>query len=224
VKKRVFKVAIVLVSIIFVISGIIFSRLFILPTRTITSSMAIAELSKNELIYRSNVIVRGKVITRIGCEWDEPDMAVENNQNGTISTYYIVKVFEAYKGGEIITENVVVGVDGGQINRVVYKNLDSPEIKIGEEVILFLASVDRYPGITPSHMSNSYRILGYDQGKFALVDGGLYKNAFNNADSVIDLSIFSKELAYGINEYPLIRKPDLTAEEIAEINRQSMGE
>ena len=223
--KRVFTITIIsILSICFILAGVFISRAYVLPTKTVMSSMMIAGMSKNELIYKADLIIKGKVGNIISCEWSNPDNVLGTEINNDIKTYVSVEILEVYKGTPYNVNSVVVAIEGGQIGRTLYKNTSAPKLDVGDDVILFLDDKNKYPNLDYYPVKNSYSILGFRQGKYLLGDDNKYTAMVAGDDKTIDLSTFEDEISYALNEYALTRIPDLTKEEIAAINNQSMGE
>jgi hypothetical protein len=194
-----------------------------LPTKTIIGGYMVESLSKNELIYRADLIVKGTVKKIVGCEWSNPENVLGNDVINEIKTYYLIEIKEIFKGSSKEID-IVVETNGGKLDKTVYINNSSPKLIINEEVLLFLFDrteenhLDKYP------ITGSYGILGFKQGKYTLQQDGIYRTVLSNQENSININDFYTEINYAMNEYATTRRPDLTREEIREINRQSMGE
>ncbi len=143
------------------------------------SGQALALMQKlelNELTDQSDSIITG-TIAELNSQWD--------TEQGNIFTTVTVNVDSKIKGEEkpgIIT----VMIPGGTVDGITQIVSDTPEFRVGEEVVLFLNELPWYKIIfTGSASNNFYEMCGNFQGKFSIID--------NNA-SGIPLEEFEEEI------------------------------
>jgi hypothetical protein len=164
------------------------------------------------------------VTSIIGTRWSNPENVLGSEISNIIDTFYNVDIIETYKGVPVNTKTIILAADNGKIGNVRTHISGYPEFKVGDQVILFLVKnpikspLDFYP------YKDSYKIFGFSQGVY-FYDQVTSEYIFNKniEGGTIDLAKFYDEVKYGLEEYPKIRKPDLTKEEIDAINNGSMG-
>jgi len=129
----------------------------------ITDALMVA-LSTNKLTKGAQLVIRGKV---------EKKESLWSTNKEAIVTHVFVNISDVLKG-TIEEEQVLVEIDGGEVGDLGLKVSDTPEFKVGEEVILFLT-----PGA--SRVSGTInKIVGSGQGKYSIgVDGIARKDGFS---------------------------------------------
>ena len=106
-----------------------------------------------ELYEVSEIVIHGVV------ESSEVDATFFSN----LHTRYTINVNEVLKGNQ--SDSIVVTQDGGLYEGRIYRVKDEPLMKVGEEVVLYLAY---------SPYAESYKIFGGPQGRFNIKHGKIY--------------------------------------------------
>lgn len=88
---------------------------------------------------------------------------VDATFKSNIHTMHTINVIEVLKGNN--TDSIVVRQDGGVYNGETIRVKDEPMMKVGDELVLYLA-------YNPS--AESYVVMGGPQGRFLIQDGKLY--------------------------------------------------
>lgn len=131
------------------------------------------ELSYEDLVDRSNVILMGTVKEILPSKWNtldgkRPNKSIEDfDSRDEIYTDVVVKVDE-YLKNSMPSKEIIVRVLGGTVGEDTMIVEDVSSFKSGEKVLLYL-SEDTYPhtmDIGPEH----FVVTGY--GKFKLTDDG----------------------------------------------------
>lgn len=158
---------------------------FDFATKKINSSGIFGEpsvFSKNDLVYQSDIIVRGVV-----------DEILPSKRYGSVlCTNCSIKISDIYKG-EVKEEKVLVLIQRGYDENGIYiKDELEPEFLYGEEVILFLYKVKDIK----VNDENSYRLVGSMQGKYSPSDNSNneFVNKYNWAKWTIKPNNFRDEI------------------------------
>ena len=135
----------------------------------------------------SDIVVRATV-TQKG-ELYMPDMSLPQKYSQpdyVPRTDYTLEVSEVYKGNP--AENIIVRVMGGTYDGIEYKLDRDPELKVGDEYVLFLREGDMYK---KSEDDLHYEILAVSAGCFKVENGvvkdnGLLMGDFNDLLNFLD--------------------------------------
>ena len=135
----------------------------------------------------SDIVVRATV-TQKG-ELYMPDMSLPQKYgppDNIPRTDYTLEVSEVYKGSP--GDNVIVRVEGGTYDGIEYKLDRDPDLKVGDEYVLFLREGDMYK---KSEDDLHYEILAVSAGCFKLENGvvkdnGLLMGDFNDLLNFLD--------------------------------------
>lgn len=154
---------------------------------TVILSGSYGAIDYNGLINDSDIIVKG-VITQKG-ELYMPDMSLPQKYgppDNIPRTDYTLEVSEVYKGNP--SDNVIVRVEGGVYDGIEYKLDRDPDLKVGDEYLLFLREGDMYK---KSADDLHYEILAVSAGCFKVENGvvkdnGLLKGDFNDLLNFLD--------------------------------------
>ena len=135
----------------------------------------------------SDIVVRATV-TQKG-ELYMPDMSLPQKYgppDNIPRTDYTLEVSEVYKGSP--GDNVIVRVEGGTYDGIEYKLDRDPDLKVGDEYVLFLREGDMYK---KSEDDLHYEILAVSAGCFKVENGvvkdnGLLMGDFNDLLNFLD--------------------------------------
>ena len=135
----------------------------------------------------SDIVVRATV-TQKG-ELYMPDMSLPQKYgppDNNPRTDYTLEVSEVYKGSP--GDNVIVRVEGGTYDGIEYKLDRDPDLKVGDEYVLFLREGDMYK---KSEDDLHYEILAVSAGCFKVENGvvkdnGLLMGDFNDLLAFLD--------------------------------------
>jgi hypothetical protein len=123
------------------IAGLV-SALATLPGSTLR------QLSLNELVVQSTMIVRGKA-----------QATSAMNRGSLIFTHYTVQVSETYKGSAQPGSQIDIGVPGGTLNGAVQRFAGAPTLSPTQDYVLFLWTSKT--GLT--------QVIGLSQGLFSVI-------------------------------------------------------
>lgn len=154
---------------ILVIALLCLMSVFFLSSR---SSALMVGLSTEELAETSEVVVKGKVV-KIKSYWSE--------DGDTIFTKAHIRIQSIIKGN-VIGKNIIAEYEGGEVGDAGIIVSDTPRLKKGEKVILFLK-----PKKIKSN--NVYEIVGDAQGKYTVGNDGIarrYGFCVVNKEDIID--------------------------------------
>jgi hypothetical protein len=164
--------------------------------------------SKNDLVYRSNIIIRGVV----------DGILPSKLYSGALYTDCSIKILDVYKG-EVEDEKVLVRLARGYDENEIYiKDALEPDFLYGEEVILFLSKGNN----TESPDEKYYRLVGSVQGKYIRSDNSSdeFISKLNLAKWTITLNNFRDEVKYELEKAKF--RP--TREEIRQNNEKVIGQ
>ena len=113
---------------------------------SLLSASTLRQLSLNDLILQSTMIVRGTV---------QPGAPAL--RGSMIFTHYTVQVEETYKGSA--ATQIDIGVPGGTVNGVIQKYAGTPALVPGQDYVLFLWTSKT--GLT--------QVIGLSQGLFSVI-------------------------------------------------------
>lgn len=141
------------------------------PTEIIIAGM-VGEISEQELILNSDIIVEGTVKEIKESKWSNPGMKAEGKRN-VLQTDIVVTVSELLSG-EYNNKDVVVRIDKGYDKKenVKYTSDGYPDFELGEHVLLFL-SRDDGDLVTDE---DYFVLTGMYQGKWNVEDNGVVAN------------------------------------------------
>ncbi len=136
------------------------------------------EVTEQELILNSDLIIRGNVLEIGKSKWSNPNM-IEGKRN-ILQTDITVKIDEILSG-EYIPQNVVVRIDKGYDKKSNTKVESSgyPDFEIGEKVVLFL-SRDDGDLVTDE---DYFVLTGMKNGKWILNSENQISSKMNSAKS-----------------------------------------
>ena len=155
---------------------------------TVILSGSYGAIDYNGLINDSDIIVKG-VITQKG-ELYMPDMSLPQKYgppDNIPRTDYTLEVSEVYKGSP--GDNVIVRVEGGVYNGIEYKLDRDPDLKVGDEYVLFLREGDMYK---KSEDDLHYEIIQVSAGCYpvseddTISDNGIINGDFNDLLNFLD--------------------------------------
>ncbi len=141
------------------------------PTEIIITGM-VGEISEQQLILNSDIIVDGKVKEIKESKWSNPGMKIEGKRN-VLQTDIVVTISELLSG-KYNNRDVVVRIDKGydKKERVKYISDGYPDFEVGEHVLLFL-SRDDGDLVTDE---DYFVLTGMFQGKWNVEDNGVIAN------------------------------------------------
>lgn len=108
-------------------------------------------LSLEELATESTAIVRARVLDR-SAAWDD--------ERKRIYTTTVLEVVESVYSATPLGREVRVRTLGGEVGEVGMKVAGTPDLKLGEEVLLFLRPDAKVP--------TSFAVIGMNQGRFSM--------------------------------------------------------
>lgn len=108
-------------------------------------------LSLEELATESTAIVRARVLDR-SAAWDD--------ERKRIYTTTVLEVVESVYSAAPLGREIRVRTLGGEVGEVGMKVAGTPELKLGEEVLLFLRPDGKVP--------TSFAVIGMNQGRFSM--------------------------------------------------------
>ncbi len=155
---------------------------------TVILSGSYGAIDYNGLINDSDIIVKG-VITQKG-ELYMPDMSLPQKYgppDNIPRTDYTLEVSEVYKGNP--SDNVIVRVEGGVYDGIEYKLDRDPDLKVGDEYLLFLREGDMYK---KSADDLHYEIIQVSAGCYpvsdddTISDNGIINGDFNDLLDFLD--------------------------------------
>ena len=155
---------------------------------TVILSGSYGAIDYNGLINDSDIIVKG-VITQKG-ELYMPDMSLPQKYSQpdyVPRTDYTLEVSEVYKGSP--AENIIVRVMGGTYDGIEYKLDRDPDLKVGDEYLLFLREGDMYK---KSADDLHYEIIQVSAGCYpvsdddTISDNGIINGDFNDLLDFLD--------------------------------------
>ena len=134
-----------------------------------------------DIVVRATVTQKGELYM--------PDMSLPQKYSQpdyVPRTDYTLEVSEVYKGNP--AENIIVRVMGGTYDGIEYKLDRDPELKVGDEYVLFLREGDMYK---KSEDDLHYEILAVSAGCFKVENGvvkdnGLLMGDFNDLLNFLD--------------------------------------
>ena len=134
-----------------------------------------------DIVVRATVTQKGELYM--------PDMSLPQKYSQpdyVPRTDYTLEVSEVYKGNP--AENIIVRVMGGTYDGIEYKLDRDPELKVGDEYVLFLREGDMYK---KSEDDLHYEILAVSAGCFKVENGvvkdnGLLMGDFNDLLAFLD--------------------------------------
>lgn len=119
----------------------------------------------NEIIEGADVIISGTVSDILP---SEEGPVLRDNDDTFIYTDVIINVNTCYKG-QVEDDTIAIRTRGGRIGNNVLVDKNCPEIKIGEQVVLYLADFDIGKPPEGMSMESLYKVYT-TQGK-ALIQG-----------------------------------------------------
>ncbi len=136
----------------------------------IQASWSYAYSDVQELADKSDLIIKGKVISSVTLE-------NEFSNNDLIFTSHTVEVIEVVKG-YVETKNIEIYQTGGETKNVFSSVVDDPLFKEGDIMVLFLRKSDT--------VVNRYIVLGGPQGRFMVNDDAVYSMSeyLDQSDSI----------------------------------------
>jgi hypothetical protein len=154
---------------------------------SVVMSGVYGEVYADTIDDESDIVVRATV-TQKG-ELYMPDMSLPQKYSQpdyVPRTDYTLEVSEVYKGSP--AENIIVRVMGGTYDGIEYKLDRDPDLKVGDEYLLFLREGDMYK---KSADDLHYEILAVSAGCFKVENGvvkdnGLLKGDFNDLLNFLD--------------------------------------
>lgn len=206
----------------FILGGIGF---FLYPkTQTMHVSGTIAEKSKTDLIVDSDVIIRGSVNELLPSKWSNPGFKKGNNIRNILQTDVSINIKDIFKGTPYNNESILVRIDKGGLEKIVFVSDGYPDFQAGEEVILFLSKDD---SDVANPKDNYYVLTGMSQGAFKL-DKNIssdkeFASAFADSKDRIHLSTFKEEIKTVLEHEKLNPKTKMTPEEIRRQNEKVFG-
>lgn len=160
----------------------------------IYTSITKIKLTQEELIDRADLILRGKVLKKVGMNMTNPDGTLKSSDGYRISnqliTEYAVEISEFYKGdyeGETINIKIACGnglspeliLYGENETSVLAKKIELPDFEVGEECVLLLTQYEMQPAWASGYYpTDSYGYLEPDG------DGNFSNNDFNSPMTV----------------------------------------
>lgn len=114
-----------------------------------SSATVLIKKSIAEMAYESPLIISGDIVD-----------AWADDSGGTISSFAVVDIEESFKGATT-SPTVLVKMPGGQIGDLSVEVPSSPDLRVGDQVYLFLNN--DYSGLT--------NVVGWAQGTFHVEDG-----------------------------------------------------
>ena len=165
------------------------------PAITEMISYLLVELSNEELVEQSHLIVRGQV-TSIS-----PAFKIEATGGGTlIFTDYTISVKEVYRGKDV--NEVIVRQEGGQVGdqKIICEN--TPVLDVGKEFIFFLYQPSLGVGFDTG--GDYYKINGVNQGLFAVEEtAGTMMVVAEDGGEKTSLQTLAQEIEALDQEYPV---------------------
>ncbi len=159
------KFKIVLMIAVVLVIGISVTKIFVdSKPKEIVIEGVIPQLTEQELILNSDLIVTG-IVKKIGeSKWSNPDFKVADKRN-ILQTDIFVEIDEILYG-EYNKENVVVRIDKGhdKSQKIRYVSDGYPDFKNGEKVLLFLSRDDSDVATNEDY----FVLTGMRQGKWNL--------------------------------------------------------
>lgn len=184
---------------------------------TITVSGIMPGFSKEDLVQKADVIIKGVVNNVEESEWSNNNPFIKNSTRNVLQTDIKVDIKEVIKGQPYDEDNVVVRINKGENADTIYESEGYPDFEEGEEVILFLSIDDSML----KSSENYYILTGMRQGKFTLEDQDSYVFSSDDRDitkeEVYDII---EDFEKGIMPYSI----EMTKEEIRENNKELFGE
>ncbi len=142
---------------------------------TIKKSYELIAFSHNDLSKKSNIIVTGTVKEILPSKWNtpdgtKPDKAIKDlNSDDIIYTDVTISVDKYLKNPQN-SQEVIVRILGGNVNKDAMSAEDEPSFKVGEKVLLYLGedTDQATKNVGPQH----FAVIGHSQGKFTLTANG----------------------------------------------------
>lgn len=163
---------------------------------TCVISYTVAELSMEEMLEKSHLVVRG-VLTEVS-----PAARVDfENGGNSIFTNYTFDVKETYRGKE--KDQVVVSEEGGQVGNMEFVCEGGPSFELGKEYVLFLYRP--MPGYGLATEEEYYWLVVYDQAVYEVESSadGSAMAVFQNDGAKSSLQTFSNRIKELDQEYPV---------------------
>ncbi|MZP29276.1 hypothetical protein GTO91_06090 [Heliobacterium undosum] len=176
--------------------------------------------TKEELMIKSEVIIKGTVKDVGTSKWSNPDFKKGENIRNILQTDVFIHVEEVFKGTPYDTQQIAVRIDKGETPTTKVTSDGYPDFSKGEEVILFLSKDN---SDVANHDESYYVLTGMIQGKYEADGEGKYKSALRGLTDVIERPNFREEIEKVLEKERLNTKSVSTGE-IREINKKVFGE
>lgn len=185
-------------------------------------------VDEDELIRRSELIIKGVVNRVEESRWSNEHQDKANPDRNVLQTDIAIKVLKVLKGTPYDGNEVVVRIDKGETDNKVVESEGYPDFKEGEEVILFLSIDD---SDIAEKDKNYYVLTGMRQGKFT-------KDTATQVQFIQDLeeqsvpvnerlTICEEDIYKKLNDKNFLNTPkenEITEEERKENNKALFGE
>lgn len=185
-------------------------------------------VDEDELIRRSELIIKGVVNRVEESRWSNEHQDKANPDRNVLQTDIAIKVLKVLKGTPYDGNEVVVRIDKGETDNTVVESEGYPDFKEGEEVILFLSIDD---SDIAEKDKNYYVLTGMRQGKFT-------KDTATQVQFIQDLeeqsvpvnerlTICEEDIYKKLNDKNFLNTPkenEITEEERKENNKALFGE
>lgn len=142
----------------------IFIATFLFALSLSANATIVEIISVAELVEKSNLVVVGTATKKESYYIADSSM---------ILTDVHIKITNEIRGE--CDDEIVVVLEGGTVGERTTFVLDGPVFSIGKEVLLCIEKIKD---------SKKYRVFGFNQGKFDIEDGKVYRN-FNNTTFIM---------------------------------------
>lgn len=148
-----------------------FAILLLCTGGTNALSETMIEMPLKNMVRASDVVVQGRVI-QASSRW-------ENEKGSTIWTDYVIKISDLIHG-KTPGDTIVVTQQGGALEGVVLEVGSNPDLRVGDEVVLFLTKGDFLKPAARGDNRPKYTIVGVAQGAYYIVKEGKTETAFKD--------------------------------------------
>jgi hypothetical protein len=134
-------------------------------------SETMIEMPLKNMVRVSDTVIQGRVV-QASSRW-------EDGKGSTIWTDYVIKISDTIHG-KTPGDNLVVTQQGGALEGAVLQVGSNPDLRVGDEVVLFLKKADFLKGSAQGDNRAKYTIVGVAQGAYYVVKEGKTETAFKD--------------------------------------------